>query len=260
MKTRKTLKTLKAFSTYAISTCCIFTAQNSFADTLLGLYAEADYWSASLDGEFGNGDSNGFFKSFSGDSGTRDQHAILSAHFEHGIPFLPNVWLRKNNINYEDAQNLSSSINVGSATFDTSSPVNYRYDLSHTDAALYYEILDNWITFDIGLGVKSIQFEYDLRQGGQAYTFEESSTIPMLYGKAAFELPFSGWQITTQAMALSFEDDRIEDMNIELGYNFNDFFQVAAGYRQITIDINTQAVAESKMTLDGSYLSFIIHL
>jgi hypothetical protein len=82
----------------------------------------------------------------------------------------------------------------------------------------------------------------------------------MLYGKAAFELPFSGWQVTTRAMALSFEDDRIEDINLELGYNYNDYFQVALGYRQMIIDISTPAVAESEMTLDGSYLSFIVHL
>lgn len=230
------------------------------ADTLLGIYAEADYWSASIDGEFGNGDSNGFFKSTSGDSGIREEHTILSAQFEHGIPFIPNVWVRANNLSYEGSQTLSSNVNVGSASFNTASPVQYAYDLSHVDAAVYYELLDNWVSIDVGLGVKNMQFEYRLQQGGEVYSFDESGTIPMLYGKAAFELPFSGWQVTTQAMALSFEDDRIEDINIELGYNFNDFFQVALGYRQMIIDIQTQAVTESEITLDGSYLSFILHL
>lgn len=248
----------KAFQT-ALALLC-FATPIAQADTLLGIYAEVDYWSAHLDGDFGNGDSNGFFKSFEGDSGERDQHGILSVQFEHGIPLLPNVWIRLNSIKYDNNQNLRSGLNVGSASFNTASPVNYSFDFSHTDAALYYEIMDNWITLDIGLGAKNMDFEYVLRQGSQVYIYEEAGTIPMLYGKAAFELPLTGWQVSAQAMSLSFEDDRIDDINIELGYNFNNFFQLALGYRQMMIDIETNALQESELTLDGSYLSFILHL
>jgi len=229
------------------------------ADTLFGVYAKADYWSANLDGEFGNGNSNGFFASRD-DSSEREQHGILSVQFEHFVPLVPNVWIRSNNIEYQGRSNLNSNVTVGNESFDTSSPVNYLFDLSHTDIALYYEILDNWITLDVGLGAKSVNFDYQLRQGSSAYRFTESATIPMLYGKAAFELPMSGWQVTAQGMALSFEDDRVEDVSVELGYNFNDFMQAAIGYRQIVIDVQASGVPESEMTLDGSYLSFILHI
>lgn len=238
----------------------VFSSSVAQADTLLGIYAEVDYWSANMDGDFGNGDSNGFFKSFEGEPGERSQHGILSAHFEHGIPLLPNIWVRLNTIKYDNTQALNNNVNIGSASFNTASPVNYSFDFSHTDAALYYEILDNWVTLDIGLGAKNMEFEYELRQGSEVYTYEEAGTVPMLYGKAALELPLTGWQITAQAMSLSFEDDRIDDINVELGYNVNSFFQIALGYRQIMIDVETNALEDSEITLDGSYLSFIAHL
>lgn len=251
---------MKYRQTLAIACGTLSLCTAAQADTILGVYAEADYWSAHLDGELGNGNSNGFFKSFAGESGERDQHGIVSAQFEHGIPLLPNVWIRLNSIEYEASQSLSQSVDIGSATFDTASPVNYSFDFSHTDAALYYELLDNWITLDVGLGVKNLRLDYVIRQGSEQFAFEESGTIPMLYGKAAFELPFSGWQLTAQGMSLSFEDDRIDDINLKLGYNLNDFFQVAIGYRQMIIDVETNALEESELTLDGSYLSFILHI
>ena len=231
------------------------------ADTVLGLYAEVNYWSATLDGDFGNGNSNGLLDSFQGENGDRDQHPIFSASFEHMIPLIPNVMLRQNNINYADARNLTNNVDIGSATFDTSSPVAYNFDFSHTDIVLYYEILDNWVNLDVGLAAKKVQFEFDVRQGTEVFHYENDETIPMLYGKAAFELPFSGWQVTAEGMALTFEDDSIEDISIELGYNFNSFAQVNLGYRQMVIDIERPgASGDSELTLDGTYIGFIAHL
>lgn len=230
------------------------------ADTFFGLYAKADYWSATLDGDFGNGDSNGFFNSIEGDTGGREEHGILSAQFEHGIPLIPNLWVRNNNVDYQATRRLTDDVSVGNADFSAGSDVNYQFDFSHTDIALYYELLDNWITIDVGLAAKNIQFDFRIQQGAQAFAFTDSGAVPMLYGKAAFELPFSGWHVSAQGMALSFEDSRIEDVNVELGYSFNDWMHASVGYRQMVIDVEIPSLTETEMTLDGSYLSVLLHI
>jgi len=234
-------------------------ASQANADTILGVYAGADYWAASLDGNFGARDSDDFFNSRQSDS-DREQHTILSASFEHPIPLIPNIWARYNPIDYAGTADFRNSVQLGGTSFSTTAPTAYSFDLTHTDVGLYYEVLDNWVTLDLGIAAKVLDVEYRVQQNNASYRFADDSIVPMLYGKAAFDLPFSGWQLTTQAMALSFEGDSVEDISAQLGYNLNGFVQFALGYRALLIDVETDDNARSEIDVTGAYANLTLHL
>ncbi len=59
--------------------------------------------------------------------------------FEHPIPFIPNAKIRYVNL---DTQTKS----------ETLGQANYNVDLDHSDFILYYELLDNIVSVDAGLG------------------------------------------------------------------------------------------------------------
>ncbi len=229
------------------------------ADTILGVYGEANYWSATVDGDFGNSSTGGFYASLPGGDSDHEEHPILSASFEHPVPLIPNVWVRQNNLDFANTASLNSATSVGGSSFNTLSPVVYGMDYSHTDAALYYEILDNWLTLDLGVAAKKLDFDFSIQQGSTIYRTDNTSTIPMLYAKAAFEFPMTGLEASAQVMAISFEDDSVNDANIDLGYKFNDWFKAQVGYRRMEIDVATANVPYSKVTIDGVYAGLTGH-
>lgn len=86
--------------------------------------------------------------------------------------------------------------------------------------------------------------------------------LPLIYLKAQFDLPLSGFYTALTAQALSDGDNGMVDLDIELGYMF-DFNVMEAGasigYRRASLDAEDLSDIYADSSLDGYYAGLKFH-
>lgn len=177
-----------------------------------------------------------------------DDHSMsYSISVEHPVPFLPNAKIKHINLQAESDQSFAGV-------------KSHQLDLDYTDFILYYEILDNIVSVDVGLGAKRL--EGDIRQN-YTNTLNVSSTLPMLYAQAGVKLPFTGLSANAEASFAKLDDEQVRDAQAELKYNFVDTPLVdvgaKAGYRILDIQLEEGSNNESKLKFKGPYLGVEAH-
>jgi outer membrane protein len=171
--------------------------------------------------------------------------------FEHPVPFLPNFKLQQNNIQS------SGLIPVEDAGISNGELVLVRgdVDLSHTDLTLYYEVLDNWVNLDLGLSAKYfdgyMRFNYESEINDE---LDFDHLIPMLYVKAQFDLPFTGFSVAATAQALSFDSNKVTDIDLAMKYQSNFGLGADIGFRTLDVDLRNINSFKSDLQTDGFYL------
>ena len=182
-------------------------------------------------------------------------NAVYNLAFEHPVPFLPNVKLR-----YSDFSNSETS---GNALYS----LNQTVGVQTLDALGYYEILDNIVSVDAGLGVKRVNTKDAVRftTGNAAAVIKSNydETIPALYLSAGGKLPFTGFSAKAEVMAGQNSDADFSDMNAEVKYNFIQNIAldlgVKFGYRAMTINFDDSNSSFDKIEAKGPYVGLEAH-
>ncbi len=219
----------------------------SLAD-VIGFEAGVNYWNHSMSGEVRSPLAANDYVRIDFDN-NNDINMFVA--FEHPVPFLPNVKLQQNNLQ------ASGIVPIADANFQNGQTINVRgdIDLSHTDVILYYEILDNWVNLDLGLSAKYFdgysRFNYENIINDEA---DFDDWIPMLYGKAQFDLPLTGLSAAAVVEALTFDSNNITDVDLAVKYQTNFGLGAAVGYRAIDVDLKNINSFRSDLKSDGFYL------
>jgi outer membrane protein len=225
------------------------------ADTVFGIYAGAGQWQADYEGTIGNpaielqslglkdSDNNYYFVAL-----------------EHGVPVIPNIRLQRTDISSRQSAIISQTFTLDEVTFTVNSEVTSDVDLTHTDGVLYYEVLDNWVNLDLGLTLR----KFDGYATAMSPTARETVTldklIPMIYGHARFNLPFTGFAVGGALNAISYNDNKITDYNAYVSYTFDSAMDIGAevGYRSLDLRSDDKN-ARVDATLAGPYASILLH-
>lgn len=179
--------------------------------------------------------------------------------FEHPIPLIPNVMLARTEL--EVSGEATSTFEFEGISFDGS--VSSTTDLSHTDATLYYEILDNWVSLDIGLTIRSFDEGVTISgsvAGGGSDTaeLEIDGALPMFYVGAKFELPFSGLYVIANGNWIGYDDDTIMDYKAALGYESSIGLGLEIGMRSFELEYEDDE-EYADLTIDGMYAGVFYH-
>lgn len=240
----------------------LFTPSLASADTILGLYAGAGQWYLTLNGEVSDGGSTVDLAELGIDDETSTE---LWAHFEHPIPLIPNIRLMHTTIKVNERSTAQREFSFGDANFEITLPILTDMDLSHTDATLYYEILDNWLTFDVGLTARYFDGYVDIQPElqGQGNSVALSGVVPMLYLNAQLDLPFTGWNVGAYGNAASYRGDRITDFAAKVGYEFELTplldIGVNLGYRLMSLKTEEIDDLMADAELSGMYAELQVH-
>lgn len=135
------------------------------ADTLFGIYAGAGTWEQQFSGDVSSGNSTVDVEddlALDDDSNT-----VFYVALEHGVPLLPNIRAQHFAIDVDGSNVLSRSIEFNGETFELSEDINTAIDLRQSDAVLYYEVLDNYLSLDVGLAVSFIEGSIDVASASQ---------------------------------------------------------------------------------------------
>ena len=151
-------------------------------------------------------------------------------------------------------------------SFSTNEDIVSTLDLTHTDATLYYELLDNWVSLDLGLTVRAFEGEASI-EGIDSSSNEPvvaqqdiDVPIPMLYGKAKFELPFTGFAVEAEGNLIQVSGNGITDLSVKLGYESKIGLGAELGYRQFALELDDEDDFSAEINVDGIYLGLSLHI
>ena len=259
-----------------LAICAVLASASASADTILGFDATLGAWKPAYSGAIGA-------DNFNVDEFTlaEDNVTFIQAALEHPIPVIPNILVAHSKIETNGATTLNENVTFDDETFVAGSEISANMTLSHTDATLYYEILDNWVNLDLGVtarmydgnfqaasvydtGIDACIPESVIPCGSiqQSENIELSGVLPMIYGVARFDLPFTGWSIIAQGNGTSYNGDSHTDLTAKIRWDFVPAldFAIEAGYRAMTLDVKELDALQSDLEIKGPYLGLNLHL
>lgn len=231
------------------------------ADTLFGLYAGANLWQPEAKGTIGQSENSFNFAS-EFDGGDSDSTSIYLA-VEHFVPLVPNAMLRTTPVNWSGRSDSASGTLAGSVTL--SGEVDAVLDFDMKDVTLYYELLDNWVTIDLGLTARMLDGFVSATETTTNIRdeVELSHTIPMLYGHARLDLPFSGLAVGVRGNGIGFEDSELLDLeayiHLEVDLVPTLDFGIQGGIRRLSLNIDDIDNWNSDANLEGAYIGLTAH-
>lgn len=251
-----------------LALCAALASGTASADTILGFDASVGVWQPSYSGAIGVDDFD--VDNF---SLAEDNVTFIQAALEHPIPLVPNVMVAHSKVSTNGSTILGSNVTFDDETFFVGQDVEADIDLSHTDATLYYEILDNWVNLDIGLTARQYSGSLDISGQYQVTipeilnptiteSIELSGVLPMAYAMARFDLPFTGWSLVAQGNGTSYRGDSHMDVTAKVRWDFAPVldFALEAGYRHMTLDLQELDDLQSDLEISGPYLGLNLHL
>ena len=233
------------------------------ADTVLGIYAGADYWSMDSSGSFG--DSSTTMQDF--DLGD-DNVVSFSIALEHPVPIFPNLRVRYNDLSTSGDTILSESFTYGGESFAINTTVATEFDVQNTDITLYYEVFDNdVVSFDLGLTGKYLDGEIMVTDkdplSNQSVTESFKGIVPLLYGALEVGVPATGLSFYGELNALSIDDHTIQDYQAGVAYSFVDSLaidlSVRAGYREFSLELDDLDDVFTDWSFDGPFMGVQAH-
>ena len=223
------------------------------ADTILGWRMGANVWQQNYSGDVQSGPSK---IDIEDDLGYDEETGYnLYVSLEHPIPLLPNILLQRTQIDAD------ASGNVVGFEFEGiiySGDVNSTLELTHTDATFYYEPLDNWVNLDVGVTARVFENGVSITDVTTGLTGELDIdyVIPLVYAQARFDLPFSGLSLGVEGNAISYDDDTLYDVKLNLAYEFAFGLGIEAGYRAFDLDYDDNDEF-ANLTIEGAYAGFV---
>ena len=178
---------------------------------------------------------------------------------EHPVPSFPNIKLQKMDITSEQTATIDQTFTIDGTTFVAGTEVASDFDLSHMDIVLYYELLDNWVNLDVGLNIRKFDGHVTAVSEFTAESVELDEAIPMIYAKAQFDLPLTGFSVGLEGNAINYEDNRLTDYSAKLQYMFDSALDIGleVGYREMSLEVDEDVTAD--IQLKGPYAALLFH-
>lgn len=184
-----------------------------------------------------------------------DQGNYTYVVFEHPVPLIPNVKVSKTGLSTNGAGTVSTDFSYGGTTYTAATNVATELVLDHQDVTIYYELLDNLVTVDVGLTAKMIDGSVTVNSSRN----QISGTIPMVYGAVGVSIPGVGIYVGVEGSALKIGDSEISDMTAKVSYSTSFMLGVEAGIRTVTVKLDGLDGVSSSMEFSGPFANVFLH-
>ena len=200
------------------------TSFSANAAMLLGFDAGVYVWQSETTGSAGSIDA----------AGSDGDNTVTYFAFEHPVPFVPNVKLQISDMSVDGAGGKS-------------------IDLGHTDSTAYYEILDNFVSVDVGLTARAFDGSYN---DGINPAAAMTDTSYLLYASAEVIVPITGLSVGMEmSKDIGLDDNGINDLKIRVRYEVLGGLGVELGQRTVTMDLEESLPNTNDLEFDGTYFA-----
>jgi len=183
-----------------------------FSATILGIQAGVGNWDQTPSGALISTVGSDTIKE------TEKGEGYTYLVFEHPIPLIPNVKLANTKVSAEGNLIITS------------------LEVDQTDVTLYYEILDNVVSLDVGVTARKVDGQVT---GAGSATF--SGTVPLLYAAAEIMLP-SGFALAAEINTIGSGNDKISDISAKVTYTTDFNLGIEVGTRTQTFEVDIDSV------------------
>lgn len=248
---RHTLQVKNIVFTALTLACC----QQAAADTVFGIYAGAGGWQSDYSGAAGDPAVTADKLGMNDSNNTFYYIAI-----EHPVPFLPNIKVQQNDITSDQTGTIDRSFSIGDITFPAGSNVKTDFDLSYTDAALYYEFLDNWLNLDLGITLRKYSGHLTATSAQDTDKIDIDVAVPLIYGKFQVDLPLTGFSAGIEGNYITYDGNDLNDYSAKVSYLLDSALDLGleVGYKASTINLDDEGV-HTHLKLKGPYAAAILH-
>ena len=224
----------------------------------VGLYAGFGTWSQSYSGGAASGGQEIDFESDL-DLG-RSANNVMYLALEHPIPVLPNLRLQKSDLSTDGANVLTRDFDWRGATYTAATAVSTEAKIDQTDLTMYYELLDNVFSLDLGLAARLVDGSIGIQSEVAAGTAEFKGVVPMLYGRARVDVPRTGAWVAVEMQGIGYGGHSLTDTNFHAGWESRFGLGVEAGWRmyRFTLD-EIDDIASADFRVDGPYAALNFH-
>lgn len=237
-------------------TCCSLTP-SIHAETIFGVFFGAGLTQNQYSGDI---QLTGTAIDLEDDFGlVKKDNSYAFVAIEHPIPVLPNIRLTLTQLLAEADNVLSREITFNDRTYSASTAIRAEVDLSFTDATFYYEVLDNWLSLDLGLTARNFDGFAKIDSNGSLNRYDFNETLPLLYVNAEAALPFTGLSVRAKLQGLSIDDSSLTDSQISLAYESSIGLGGEVGYRNMTIELDDLSDLSSDLESKGAFAGVTYH-
>ena len=237
-----------------VSLIGLFLPATAQADAL-GVRIGANAWQQNFSGHARSGDTDDKID-VEDDLGYDDDDGFQGyISFEHAAPFFPNILVQRTVIGTDANGNLNGK------TFDGvvfPGDVKSTIDLTHTDTTLYYEILDNWVSLDLGITARFFENGLKIEDENDSANLDIDSVIPLGYAAVKFDLPLTGLFVGADGSGLKYDDHWIYDVKATIGWEASIGLGIEGGYRYFDAQYD-DGDDELKLTIKGPYAGLFFH-
>src|SRR5690554_2211139 len=201
-----------------VSAILIAAPLSANANLLFTVGAKASIWDAKPTGQI---DDNASVESdglnFKSENGRQ-----LSVFFEHPVPFIPNVKLKRTDLDMDGSGELTKEITFAQENFTVNEQISSNIDISHTDATLYWGLPIPLPYINVDFGLTARMFDGDASVTPVSDTTRTESvdldmTLPIAYGAVKVGSPF-GIYATADVNWIGFGDNKMTDLSAAIGY------------------------------------------
>ncbi|MFP3874058.1 MAG: TIGR04219 family outer membrane beta-barrel protein, partial [Thiohalophilus sp.] len=234
-------------------------SSSAFAD-FIGLRAGAGMWDHDPSGyiryQSADSDHNADLKD--GLNLESDQEGYFYALFEHPVPLIPNVKVMRTGLTSSGSGTINSSFTYGGKDYNTSEQIDSELVLDHTDVTVYWQLLDNIVSFDFGLAAKMVDAEATLTGDDGTVHNSFDGVVPMGY-LAVGASPWPGVELRAEGSTLSVGDNSLTDITAKISYTTDYLLGIEAGYRSLELELDDMDDVDSNMKFEGPFAGVYLH-
>jgi outer membrane protein len=174
---------------------------------------------------------------------------------EHFVPILPNARLMLTKI--DQSGNGNTTFDFDGQTYSGS--VSNDFSIEALDLLLYWEVLDNVVSIDLGLNIRNLKVDYTITSTGSSTTDSLDETVPMLYVLVGGS-PWPDLILSGELSYIAYSGSSISDFTAKVAYTTNFFVGFEAGYRKQKYEFDDVSETDARLDFDGlfagAYLKF----
>lgn len=233
-------------------------APAALADTLFGIYAGAGTWQQNYSGDIRSGFTNIDVENEL--NLDEDHNNVFYLAVEHPAPVLPNFKVNYVTFNVDSESVLSSTIDFNDVIFPVDTAIATDVDIKQADALLYYELLDNVVSLDVGFGARYMDGRFSIVSDVNASEAEFTVVVPMLYGRSRADLPLTGFWVGGEVMGMGYSGNSLIDATAQVGWESSLGLGAEMGWRFLGFDLDdVNDFDRANVDVSGPYLALNFH-